>query len=130
MTHSYFKEPGGIFRTMKGFLMGDSSAARGSKIILCISKLTIYSKLSMGSMNPNMSSYLRFRDDLSLHIIGHPDAFLRCVRIICTWYPDCMVFNMETRVIYGKFLNICIYNDPTSVLQKPSNKYNITPPQF
>ena len=33
MIHSYFKEPSGIFKTLKGFSMGDCSAARGSEII-------------------------------------------------------------------------------------------------
>ena len=31
MNHSYFKEPNGIYKTLKGFSMGDNSAARGSK---------------------------------------------------------------------------------------------------
>ena len=45
MSHSYFKEPGGIFKTLNGFSMGDNSAARGSEIILRIYELEIYSKL-------------------------------------------------------------------------------------
>ena len=41
---------------------------------------------------------------------------------------------MESRIIYGKFLNIRIYNNPktkvplTTVLRKSQNKYNIIPP--
>ena len=42
MMHSDFKEPGGIFKTMKGFSMGDSSAACGSEIILRIFELRIF----------------------------------------------------------------------------------------
>lgn len=33
MNHSYFKEPSEIYKTLKGFSMGDNSAARGSEII-------------------------------------------------------------------------------------------------
>ena len=46
MSHSYFKEPKGIFKTLKGFSMGDCAAARGSEIILRIYELTMYNKLS------------------------------------------------------------------------------------
>ena len=45
MSHSYFKEPGGIFKTLNGFPMSDNSAARGSEIILRIYELEIYSKI-------------------------------------------------------------------------------------
>ena len=43
MNHSYFKEPEGMFKTLKGFSMGDCSAARGSEIIL-----RIFSKYCLG----------------------------------------------------------------------------------
>ena len=42
MNRSCFKEPNGIHKTMNGFLMGDTSAARGSKIILQIFELKIF----------------------------------------------------------------------------------------
>ena len=68
---------------------------------------------------------------MSLHIVGSTDTILRSVKVIFTGYPDCITFNMESRIIYGKFLNIRIYNDPTcSVLWKPNNKYSITPPSY
>ena len=44
MSHSYFKEPGGIFINLNGFSIGDNSAARGSEIILRIYELEIYRK--------------------------------------------------------------------------------------
>ena len=34
MEKSYFKKPSGIFRTTKGFSMGDLAVTRGSEIIL------------------------------------------------------------------------------------------------
>ena len=134
MSHSYFKEPSGLFQTLKGFSMGDSSAARGSEIILRIYEISIFSSFSSLKLLPNVSRYLRFRDDVSLHFTGSPVDILKCVRLVCCGYPPCMVFNLESKLIYGKFLNIRIYNDPTSshpvtsVLRKPNNKYNITPP--
>ena len=112
MIHSYFKEP--IFKTMKGFSMGDSFVAHGSKIILRIFELKFLSNLSKRSLAPCVPRYLRFCDSVSLHIVGLFDTILHCVNTISTGYPDCMVFNMESRVIYGKFLNFRIYNNPTS----------------
>ena len=56
------------------------------------------------------------------------------INTICTGYPKEIIFNMETKIIQGKFLNIRVINFPkqinpmTSVLRKPNNKYNITPP--
>ena len=49
MTHSYFKEPSGIFRTLMGFSMGDCSAARGMRnypknLWICHLEKTIFSK--------------------------------------------------------------------------------------
>ena len=46
MTHSYFKEPYGIFKTLKGFSMGDCSAARGSEIILRIYGIKMFARLA------------------------------------------------------------------------------------
>ena len=44
MNHSYFLEPTGTFRTLKGFSMGDCSAVRGSEIILRVYKFEIWKK--------------------------------------------------------------------------------------
>ena len=134
MDHSYFKEPTGIFKTLKGFSMGDKSAARGSEIILRIAEMEIFNSLSRHKILKNVKRYLRFRDDVSLHLSGAPEDILKCVQIICNGYPEALRFNMETRVLHGKYLNIRIYNKPglvnplTTVLRKPNNKYNIIPP--
>ena len=45
MRHSYFLEPSGTYRTLKGFSMGDCSAARGSEIILRVYEFEIWKKL-------------------------------------------------------------------------------------
>ena len=42
MTRSYFKQPGGIFRTMLGFSMGDLAAAKGSEVILFSCEIDSY----------------------------------------------------------------------------------------
>ena len=114
--------------------MGDCSAARGSEIILRISELNIFAKLSNRNLLKNVSKYIRFRDDVSIHIIGSHPNFLSCVKIICSGYPTDLMFNVESRLICGKFLNIRVYIpsnglEPfTTVLRKENNKYNITPP--
>ena len=133
MNHSYFKEPKGIYKTLKGFSMGDNSAARGSELILRIFELKIFKKLQERKLHKNVNRYLRFRDDVSLHIIGSPETMLKIVKIITTGYPDAIQFNVETKIIYGKFLNIKIFNNPsttkpvTTVLRKSNSKYDIIP---
>ena len=79
MKHSYFKEPKGIFKTLKGFSMGDNSAARGSEIILRIYKLEIFRKLNYSKFDKNVSRYLRFRDDVSLHITGETEKMFKII---------------------------------------------------
>ena len=134
MDHSYFKEPLGMFKTLKGFSMGDCSAARGSEIILRIAELSIFNNLSRHHLQSNVKRYLRFRDDVSVHIVGAPDDICKAIKVICTGYPKDIIFNMETKIIQGKFLNIRIFNFPsfenpfTTVLRKQNNKYNIIPP--
>ena len=134
MSHSYFKEPTGIFKTLKGFSMGDCSAARGSEIILRIYEIEIFKRLSRKNLLNNVYRFLRFRDDVSLHISGTNEEISKIIKIIGNGYPSCIIFNMESRIIYGKFLNIRIYNNPkakvplTTVLRKSQNKYNIIPP--
>ena len=134
LDHSYFKEPTGIFKTLKGFSMGDKSAARGSEIIVRIAEIEIFNSLSCHKILKNVTRYLRFHDDVSLHLSGAPDDILKCVQTICKGYPEALQFNMETWVLHGKFLNIRIYIKPgsinplTTVLKKPNNKYIIIPP--
>ena len=133
MNHSYFKEPSGIYKTLKGFSMGDNSAARGSEIILRIFELKIFKKLQKQKLHKNVKRYLRFRDDVSLHLTGDTETMLKIVKIITTGYPDAIQFNVETKIIYGKFLNIKIFNNPlttkpiTTVLRKSNSKYDIIP---
>ena len=61
---------------------------------------------------------------------------LKIIKIIITGYPDCInciQFNVETKIIYGKFLNIKIFSIPgelnptTTVLRKANTKYDIIP---
>ena len=70
MNHSYFKQPTGTYKTLNGFSMGDCSAARGSELILRISELKIFKKLRNDKNLTNISKYLRFRDDVSIHPTG------------------------------------------------------------
>ena len=58
---------------------------------------------------------------------------LKVFKIIITGYPECIQFNVESRVVYGKFLNIKIFNIPgekhptTNMLRKPNSKFDIIP---
>jgi len=58
---------------------------------------------------------------------------LKIVKIITTGYPDAIQFNVKTKIIYGKFLNIKIFNNPattkpvTTVLRKSNSKYDVIP---
>ena len=55
------------------------------------------------------------------------------MKIIASGYPAAIQFNVESRIVYGKFLNIRIFNYParrspvTSVLRKANAKYDIIP---
>ena len=135
MTHSYFKEPTGIFKTLKGFSMGDCSAARGSEIILRMYEMKMFSNLARKNLLKNVLRFLRFRDDVSVHITGSDLELFQVMQIIGSGYPPCIIFNIESKITHGKFLNIRIYNNPetrepyTTVLRKAQNKYNIIPPK-
>ena len=83
MNHSYFKEPTGMFKTLKGFSMRDCSTARGSEIILRIAELDIFKNLSRNKLMKNINRYLRFRDDVSVHIVGTPDEICSTIKVIC-----------------------------------------------
>ena len=37
---------------------------------------------------------------------------LEVIKVITTGYPKCIQFNVETKILYGKFLNIKIFNIP------------------
>ena len=133
MNHSYFKEPTGIFRTLEGFSMGDNSAARGSEIILRIHELDIFKKIYEKKLQTSLARYLRFRYDVSIHVHGNEKLMLKVIKIIVTGYPTTIQFNVETKIIYGKFLNIKIINFPgekypfTTVLRKENSKYDVIP---
>ena len=103
MDHSYFKEPTGIFKTLNGFSLGDKSAARGSKIILRIADMDIFNSLSRHKILTPATRYLRFRDDVSLHLSGAPSDILSWIKIIFQGYPEALQFNMETRVLHRIF---------------------------
>ena len=95
MNHSYFKEPSGIYKTLKGFSTGDNSAARGSEIILRIFELKIFKKLQERKLHKNVKRFLRICDDVSLHLTGDTETMLKIVKIITTGYPDAIKFNVE-----------------------------------
>ena len=86
MRQSYFLEPTGTFKTLKGFAMGDCSAARGSEIILRVFELEIWKKIC----SRNLTFFLRFRDDVSIQISG----FTQQIR-----YPTDLQFNIETNFL-------------------------------
>ena len=87
MTPSYFREPTGIFWTFMGFSMGDCSAAQGSQIILPTYEFDIWKKLYSQKLNLNILLYLRFCDDVGVHVAGAPFLITRALKIIITGYP-------------------------------------------
>ena len=70
--------------------MGDNSAARGSKIILRIHELEIFKNIHSKKLESNIRRYLRFRDDVSVHVAGTTENMLKIIKIITTGYPDCI----------------------------------------
>ena len=135
MNRSYFHEPTGIYRTTRGFSMGDNAAARGSEIILRGAEYSIFDRLSREKVLSVVKKYLRFRDDVSMHLSGDKEYIMRAIQIISTGYPNKILLNMETNVINGKFLNYRVYNQVgfkkpfTTVLRKKHCKYNIISPE-
>ena len=134
MTRSYFKEPSGIFRTDKGFSMGDHAAAHGSEVILLSSEIDTYYVLIQVKVINVVKEHDRFRDDVKIHVSGRLDMILCALRIIIEGYPKEITLNVKTGLITGNFLNIRIYSDPTrtspytTVLRKQHSRYNIIPP--
>ena len=134
MTRSYFKEPGGIFRTLLGFSMGDHAAARGSEVILFSCEIDTYFVLVNVRVISVVKEHNRFRDDIKIHVSGRLDMILCALRLIIEGYPKEITLNVKTGIITGNFLNIRIYSDPTfthpytTILRKQHSRYNVIPP--
>ena len=90
-------------------------------------------KLFFLKIHKNVHRYLRFWVDVSIHVSGPNNVISNVLKIIITGYPKELQFNVETNVIWGKFLNIRIYNNPnstspyTTILRKDNFKYDIIP---
>ena len=76
---------------------------------------------------------MRFRDEVSVYISGSNKSIWDALTILITGYPAAIQFNVETKLLWGKVLNIRIFNDPTSstpyttVLRKENFKYDVIP---
>ena len=103
-----FLNPPGTHRTLKGFSMGDCSAARGSEMILRVHEFEIWKKIFSLKLQSTVFRYLRFRDDVSVHLSGTKDNIASTLKIIIEGYPKDIQFNTETKIFWGKFLNIKI----------------------
>ena len=62
--------------------MGDCAAARGSEIILRIYEVEMFMKLSRKNLLNKVYRFLRFRDDVSLHISGTNEEISQIIKII------------------------------------------------
>ena len=99
-----------------------------------MSELSIFKTLARNCLQSTINRYLRFRDDVSVHVVGTPDDICKAIKVICTGYPKDIIFNMETKIIQGRFfeyknIKLSIYNNTIhTVLRKQNNKYNIIPP--
>ena len=66
-------------------------------------------------------------------MMGEIEKMLEVIKVITTGYPKCIQFNVETKILYGKFLNIKIFNIPwdkfptTTVLWNEKSKFNVIP---
>lgn len=113
--------------------MGDNSAARRSEIILRTYELKIFDQIHQSKLGKNVARYLRFQDDVFVHVTGEIDKMLEVIKIVRTRYPESFQLNVETKIIHGKFLNIKIFNIPgnkfptTTVLLKDKSKFDVIP---
>ena len=67
--------------------MGDCFSARSSEIILRIDEIKIFSVLARENLIKNVKRFLRFRDDVLVHLTGSNDEIKKAVKIICSGYP-------------------------------------------
>ena len=72
--------------------MGDNSAARGSELILRIYELQIFKKIYGLKLQNSLARYLRFRDDVSVHVFGDEKSMFKIIKTIVSGYPR-MLFN-------------------------------------
>ena len=68
----------------------------------------MFTNLARKNLLKNILTFLRFRDDVSIHITGTDLELFQSMQIIGSGYPPCIIFNIESKVIHGKFLNIRI----------------------
>ena len=124
MTRSYFKEIGGIYRTLLGFWMGGHAVARGSEVILFSCEIDTYLILVNLRVISVVKEHDRFRDDIKIHVSGRLDLILCALCVIIEGYPK-EITKCQTGLITGNFLNIRIYSDPTL-----ENPYTSTQEKF
>ncbi len=65
-----------------------------SEIIFRIAELSIFNTLARHHLQSTRNWYLRFRDHVSVHIVGAPDDICKAIKVICTGYPKDIIFNM------------------------------------
>ena len=82
MRYLDFLEPTCTFKTLKGFSMGNCSAAQGRAIILLVYKLEIWKKLSSNGRQNYILRYLWLRDDINVHISGSVREIWDLLKII------------------------------------------------
>ena len=111
MQRSYFLDPTWTYRTLQRISMGACSAARGSEIILRVHEFEIWRQLFSKKLRTNLYRFLRFRDDVSVHISGANDNIAYTLKIIIEGFPKAIQFNVKTKIYWGKLLNIRIFND-------------------
>ena len=110
MENSYFHKPAEIYKTLDGFLWMIALPQGKVKLSSGYNDLRIFAKLSESKNLRLVSRYLRFWDDISMHLIGDPSGILDVIKITVNRYSDAIQLNIETRSVYGKFLNIWIFN--------------------
>ena len=84
--------------------MGDCSAARGSEIILRIYEIKMFSVLARNNLIKTVKRFLRFRDDVSIHLTGSDDEIKKAVKIIGSGYPPPLLNSIwSPKLFMGNF---------------------------
>ena len=109
----------GLQRSTKGFPMGGHASRDALDIDLVRSEIELLACLVLDSSR--ILIYGRMVDDVSVVLQGSHDDMTRVLIRMATTYPN-MPLNVQISQIYGKFLDMNIYN----FLKVEDDEYNLT----
>ena len=65
-----------------------------------IHDLDIFKKIYGKKIQKSLARYLRFRDDVSVHVHGDEKSMFKIIKILVIGYPTAIQFTVETKIIY------------------------------